>query len=88
MALTYDAVHLFSKALHGLENSQRVKVRPLDCDSSETWQYGYSIINYMKMTKLNGLTGLVQFDSTGYRSNVHFDVVQLFPQVKFNIISI
>jgi hypothetical protein len=80
-ALVYDAVHLFSKALHVLDSSQRIDIRPLACESTDTWQHGYSIINYMKMVQLQGLTGLIQFDTSGYRSDVQLDVIQLSHKV-------
>ncbi|XP_021964381.1 glutamate receptor ionotropic, kainate 2 isoform X1 [Folsomia candida] len=76
-ALVYDAVHLFSKALHVLDSSQRIDIRPLTCESTDTWQHGYSIINYMKMVQLQGLTGLIQFDTSGYRSDIQLDVIQV-----------
>ncbi|CAL8109948.1 unnamed protein product [Orchesella dallaii] len=76
-ALIYDAVFLFGKALHVLDSSQRIDIKPLNCDSKDTWQHGYSIINYMKMVQFQGLTGLIQFNTSGYRTDVQMDVVQL-----------
>lgn len=48
-ALMYDAVHLFAKALHDLDSSQRIDIKPLSCDAVDTWPHGYSLINYMKI---------------------------------------
>lgn len=48
----YDAVHLFAKALHDLDSSQRIDIKPLNCDSADTWPHGYSLINYMKVVRL------------------------------------
>lgn len=48
-ALMYDAVHLFAKALHDLDSSQRIDINPLSCDAVDTWPHGYSLINYMKI---------------------------------------
>jgi len=48
-ALVYDAVYLFAKALHVLDSSQTIDIRPLKCESNDAWQHGYSLINYMKM---------------------------------------
>uniref|UniRef100_A0ABD2XSJ0 Receptor ligand binding region domain-containing protein n=1 Tax=Trichogramma kaykai TaxID=54128 RepID=A0ABD2XSJ0_9HYME len=53
-ALIYDAVHLFAMALHVLDTSQQIDVKPLSCDSTDTWDHGYSLINYMK-NELNRL---------------------------------
>lgn len=45
----YDAVYLFAKALHVLDASQQIDVKPLSCESTVTWDHGYSLINYMKV---------------------------------------
>jgi glutamate receptor, ionotropic, invertebrate len=52
----YDAVHLFAKALHDLDSSQRIDIKPLNCDSADTWPHGYSLINYMKVVRVLLLT--------------------------------
>ncbi|CAG7824228.1 unnamed protein product [Allacma fusca] len=75
IALVYDAVQLLGKALHIL--NQSVEIMSLDCDSSETWQHGYSIINYMKMVQMQGLTGHLHFNTSGFRTDINLDVVQL-----------
>lgn len=51
-ALMYDAVHLFAKALHDLDSSQRIDIKPLSCDAVDTWPHGYSLINYMKIVSV------------------------------------
>ena len=50
-ALLYDAVHLFAKALHDLDTSQQIDIKPLSCDTVDTWLYGYSLINYMRIVR-------------------------------------
>ena len=37
-------------------------VPALHCDSEATWQHGNSLVNYMKMAEVEGLTGPVKFD--------------------------
>ncbi|CAG9826299.1 unnamed protein product [Diabrotica balteata] len=49
-ALMYDAVHLFAKALHDLDTSQQIDIKPLSCDAVDFWPHGYSLINYMKVS--------------------------------------
>lgn len=49
----YDAVHLFAKALHDLDSSQRIDIKPLSCNSDDTWPHGYSLINYMKIVSVH-----------------------------------
>lgn len=48
-ALTYDAVHMIAKALAELDRSQDVRVKPLNCDGTDTWIHGNSLINYMTL---------------------------------------
>ena len=50
-ALIYDAVRLFSKALHELDLSQNIDISPLSCDGQYTWQHGNSLVNFMKMVR-------------------------------------
>lgn len=51
-ALMYDAVHLFAEALHALDSSQRIDIKPLSCDNVDTWPHGYSLINYMRVVSI------------------------------------
>lgn len=76
-ALMYDAVHLFAKALHDLDTSQQIDVKPLSCESEDTWPHGYSLINYMKIVEMKGLTGVIKFDHQGFRSDFSLDIVEL-----------
>lgn len=48
----YDAVHLFAEALHALDSSQRIDIKPLSCDNVDTWPHGYSLINYMRVVSI------------------------------------
>jgi hypothetical protein len=47
MALIHDAVQLFAHALRRLD-SRAVNIRPLDCESQDSWGHGASLINFMK----------------------------------------
>ncbi|KAB0791738.1 hypothetical protein PPYR_03538 [Photinus pyralis] len=76
-ALMYDAVHLFAKALHDLDTSQQIDIKPLSCDAVDTWPHGYSLINYMKIVEMRGLTGVIKFDHQGFRSDFTLDIVEL-----------
>ena len=64
-ALIYDAVHLFALALHELNMIQDININSLDCTGEKSWEHGSSLINYMKLTTFNGLSGMIQFDSQG-----------------------
>ena len=42
-----------------------------------SWAHGSSMINYMKLIEFNGLSGFVQFDSQGIRTNFNLDIMEL-----------
>lgn len=75
----YDAVHLFAKALHDLDTSQQIDIHPLSCDGQDTWPHGYSLINYMKIVEMKGLTNVIKFDHQGFRTDFILDIVDLGP---------
>ncbi|ROT63284.1 putative glutamate receptor ionotropic, kainate 2 [Penaeus vannamei] len=77
VALMYDAVHLFAKALDDLDRSRHIDITPLECDGDITWVHGNSLINYMKWVQVNGLTGLIKFDTEGFRRDVTLDIVEM-----------
>ena len=76
-ALVYDAVHIFALALHELSNVQDINIGQLDCSGQTSWAHGSSLINYMKLVQFNGLSGMIQFDSQGIRTNFNLDVMEL-----------
>lgn len=78
MALIHDAVQLFARALRRLD-SAAVNIRPMDCESQMNWGHGASLINFMKdgQSMLHGLTGMVQFDNEGLRTNIALDIMEL-----------
>lgn len=78
-ALMYDAVHLFAKALHDLDSSQQIDIHPLSCDNQDTWPHGYSLINYMKIVEMRGLTDVIKFDHQGFRTDFILDIIELAP---------
>lgn len=51
-ALMFDAVLLFNEAIQQLNFTKRLKTASLQCDDNETWNYGYSIINFMKTVNI------------------------------------
>ncbi|KAL5282977.1 hypothetical protein ACFFRR_005765 [Megaselia abdita] len=76
-ALIYDAVHLFAKALNDLDTSQKIDIQPLSCDNFDTWPHGFSLINYMKIIEMKGLTNTVKFDNQGFRTDFILDIIEL-----------
>ena len=59
-ALVHDAVQVFAAALRSLDSSQEISLQPLSCSGENTWQHGNSLINYMKMVEMNGLSGKIR----------------------------
>lgn len=78
-ALMYDAVHLFAKALHDLDSSQRIDINPLSCDAVDTWPHGYSLINYMKIVSENKSATVKAFSdiNTRIRQNSNNSLIYL-----------
>ncbi|XP_047363593.1 glutamate receptor ionotropic, kainate 2-like isoform X4 [Vespa velutina] len=76
-ALMYDAVQLFAQTLKQLIGTTNWNVKELPCNGSMSWEYGSTFLNFMRVTEMRGLTGLIWFDTTGFRSNFQLDIVQL-----------
>ena len=56
---------------------QVVTTQPLSCSGEETWQHGNSLVNYMKLVEMEGLTGTVKFDQHGFRTDFRLEIVEL-----------
>lgn len=48
-ALLFDAVYAVVTAVQELNRSQEIGVKPLSCGSSQIWQHGTSLMNYLRM---------------------------------------
>ncbi|XP_067123751.1 glutamate receptor ionotropic, kainate 2 isoform X1 [Centruroides vittatus] len=77
VALMYDAVKLLAKALNDLDQGQKIRPRPLSCVTEEPWVHGISLINYMRMINIKGLTSDIKFDQHGVRSDFKLKVLEL-----------
>ncbi|KAF7387251.1 hypothetical protein HZH68_012928 [Vespula germanica] len=75
-ALMYDAVQLFAQTLQQLIGTNE-NIKELSCNGSMSWEHGSTLLNFMRVTEMRGLTGLIWFDTTGFRSNFQLDIVQL-----------
>lgn len=91
-ALIFDAVVLFASALTTLEKSSDVTIERLYCDLDGAWKHGTSFINFMKVygprspmnasytmypVMVEGLTGLLRFDTAGFRSDFTLDIIEM-----------
>uniref|UniRef100_A0A7M4EZQ6 Glutamate ionotropic receptor kainate type subunit 5 n=1 Tax=Crocodylus porosus TaxID=8502 RepID=A0A7M4EZQ6_CROPO len=78
-ALMFDAVHVVVGAVRELNRSQEIGVRQLACASASIWQHGTSLMNYLRMVEYDGLTGRVEFNSKGQRTNYTLRVLEKAP---------
>ncbi|XP_076865713.1 LOW QUALITY PROTEIN: glutamate receptor ionotropic, kainate 5 [Brachyhypopomus gauderio] len=77
-ALMFDAVHVVVGAVRELNRSQEIGVKPLSCTSALIWQHGTSLMNYLRMVEYDGLTGRVEFNSKGQRTNYTLHILEKF----------
>uniref|UniRef100_H3CQS2 Glutamate receptor n=1 Tax=Tetraodon nigroviridis TaxID=99883 RepID=H3CQS2_TETNG len=75
-ALLFDAVYTVVAAVQELNRSQNVGATQLSCKSSKIWEHGTSLMNYLRMVELEGLTGHIEFNSKGHRSNYALRIMQ------------
>ena len=55
--------HYYHHHLHPhplVANMKILQTEALSCDGEETWVHGNSLINYMKMVEMNGLSGKIR----------------------------
>ncbi|XP_035768892.1 glutamate receptor ionotropic, kainate 5 [Neolamprologus brichardi] len=51
-------------------------LKPLSCTSPQIWQHGTSLMNYLRMVEYDGLTGRVEFNSKGQRTNYTLRILE------------
>ncbi|KAM4539593.1 glutamate receptor ionotropic, kainate 5-like isoform 1-T2 [Odontesthes bonariensis] len=78
-ALMFDAVHVVVGAVRELNRSQEIGVKPLSCTSPLIWQHGTSLMNYLRMVEYDGLTGHIEFNSKGQRTNYTLKILEKHP---------
>ncbi|XP_039880804.1 glutamate receptor ionotropic, kainate 5-like [Simochromis diagramma] len=78
-ALMFDAVHVVVSAVRELNRSQEIGVKPLSCTSPLIWQHGTSLMNYLRMVEYDGLTGHIEFNSKGQRTNYTLKILEKHP---------
>lgn len=76
-ALIYDGLGLFARALHDLDRTQTIDVQRLSCDDSVFWNHGNSIIAYIKVVTMEGITGDIRLNESGVRTNFSLDLIEL-----------
>ncbi|KAE8282633.1 Glutamate receptor ionotropic, kainate 5 [Larimichthys crocea] len=63
----------------GAEPRQEIGVKPLSCTSPLIWQHGTSLMNYLRMVEYDGLTGHIEFNSKGQRTNYTLKILEKHP---------
>ncbi|KAG7201426.1 hypothetical protein KM043_004186 [Ampulex compressa] len=76
-ALMYDAVQLFARGFKRMKDAIKGDVRELPCNGSQSWEHGLTLSSFIRLTEMRGLTGLIKFDTAGFRSNFQLDIVRL-----------
>ncbi|CAK6979417.1 glutamate receptor ionotropic%2C kainate 5-like isoform X2 [Scomber scombrus] len=78
-ALMFDAIHVVVSAVRELNRSQEIGVKPLSCSTPLIWQHGTSLMNYLRMVEYDGLTGHIEFNSKGQRTNYTLKILEKHP---------
>ncbi|XP_028050144.1 glutamate receptor ionotropic, kainate 2 isoform X2 [Monomorium pharaonis] len=76
-ALAYDAVQLFASSYARLRGSVTGNLIKLSCNDTKIWGHGFSLSNYMRNEQIHGLTGMIKFDTAGFRSEFQLDIINL-----------
>nr|XP_037875496.1 glutamate receptor ionotropic, kainate 2 isoform X2 [Bombyx mori] len=76
LALMYDAVTIYGSALNALGLEEGANIT---CDQDDGWEFGSSIINYIRTMEIDGMTGIIKFDDEGFRSYFEVDVLEIMP---------
>ncbi|KAG5882513.1 hypothetical protein JTB14_033314 [Gonioctena quinquepunctata] len=80
-ALIIDSANMFSKILNNRQRMSPTAIvknsNRLPCNESVSWEHGYSVVNMLKTSSYDGLTGLVRFNNEGFRSDFLLDIYEL-----------
>ncbi|KAL3206077.1 hypothetical protein MRX96_010887 [Rhipicephalus microplus] len=78
-AVAHDAVLSFARGLQTLSRSRNLEPKhDATCQPGRVaWPYGLSLATQIKAGTASGLTGRLQFDTFGSRTNLSFSLVQL-----------
>nr|CAI5834720.1 unnamed protein product [Callosobruchus analis] len=78
-ALVIDAVNMFANTLNERKKESSVPVvnnstHSFPCDVVNSWEHGLSVVNMLKSSSYEGVTGLTKFNTEGYRSEFELGV--------------
>ncbi|KAL4709147.1 hypothetical protein ACJJTC_015796 [Scirpophaga incertulas] len=77
-ALLLDAIKLYVNALYTINDYNKHKPRFLSCDAEDKCKsMGQNIVSHLKSSSWDGMTGKIEFNSQGIRSQLSLDLIQL-----------
>ncbi|KAJ3640718.1 hypothetical protein Zmor_027262, partial [Zophobas morio] len=76
-ALLIDSVAVLTEVITTKLSVQDMAIDDAGCDSLKSSRNGYTISNHVKTMKNYGMTGIIEFDGNGFRSNFDLDVIAL-----------
>lgn len=75
-AMIFDGVQILALGLAEFDQFSTREISCGDGEDSAPWQFGASLLNYVRQVHHEGLTGYVAFeDGTGFRSKLSFEVI-------------
>ncbi|XP_028404763.1 glutamate receptor ionotropic, NMDA 1-like [Dendronephthya gigantea] len=79
-ALSNDSIKILSNAFQNVSNAEFQITSPSNsCTSTSHWLLGTSLYRFMKLVRIDGDTGWIEFDDQGYRTNVEYEI-DYFPK--------
>ncbi|KAI5645987.1 ligand-gated ion channel domain-containing protein [Phthorimaea operculella] len=77
LAMIHDAVILKALAINATELEAAPEVK---CTENNFWDMGSTVLNCLRNMEIDGITGPVSFDESGFRSDFEVDVIELGDQ--------
>ncbi|XP_072144874.1 glutamate receptor ionotropic, kainate 2-like [Dermacentor andersoni] len=77
LALLFDAMSLFARALHDMEHVENFELKSFSCEAPSNWTNGEALLQRMKTVHVKGLTGYVRLDEDGLRTDFTLNVIEL-----------
>ncbi|KYB25025.1 hypothetical protein TcasGA2_TC031399 [Tribolium castaneum] len=76
-ALLIDAVSVITQVISRKLSIKEMEMTEISCNSPKSSRHGYTIANHVKTSKFDEMTGRIEFDGNGVRSNFDLDVIEL-----------
>ncbi|XP_044262845.1 glutamate receptor ionotropic, kainate 2-like [Tribolium madens] len=76
-ALLIDAVSVITQVINRKLSIKDMEMVDITCNSPKSSRHGYTIANHVKTSKYDEMTGRIEFDGNGFRSNFNLDIIEL-----------